>query len=151
MPIPIDSFKASERTVPADNFWDIQSSRSIDAIRIDLDTRVNVLPRQSLLADAFELNARSVASAQAGATVEHLKVANRDDILAEALDCYNQKIQDAASINAHLSNLENVQKINTVEMIPVDARADAYKKIFGNCCPTPQNIICNCNTPNPDA
>ncbi len=59
----------------------------------------------------------------------------------EALDCYNQKIQDAASINVHLSNLENVQKINTVEMIPIDARADAYKKIFGSCCETPQTQI----------
>lgn len=69
----------------------------------------------------------------------------------EALDCYNQKLQDAASINAHLSNLENVQKINTIESMSPDARPDAYKKIFGDCCPTPQNVLCNCNTPNPDA
>jgi hypothetical protein len=55
----------------------------------------------------------------------------------EALDCYNQKLQDAASINAHLTNLENVQKINTMELIAPDARADAYKKIFGSCCETP--------------
>lgn len=83
--IPLESFKASERTVPVDNFWDIHASRSIDAIRVDLDTRVRALPRQSLLADAFELNARSVASAQAGANVESLKVANRDDILADSV------------------------------------------------------------------
>jgi hypothetical protein len=329
--IPLKSFKASERTVPVDNFWDIHASRSIDAIRVDLDTRVRALPRQSLLADAFELNARSVASAQAGANVESLKVAIRDDILAdsvtekpmvrfykpevtkdlvsvrikqgympvpyirfsglrdfyyipkpitpkpqisivlhykvcsflgdygagqtiktfsllpgektylcniidytgtktsfielirednancinptaphvvsdyvrkrrinkvidgvtysveleqtakgktvpgiitsvqsrivrtsslvvdallgqgEALDCYNQKLQDAASINAHLTNLENVQKINTIELMAPDVRPDAYKKIFGECCPTPQNVLCNCNTPTPDA
>ena len=60
----------------------------------------------------------------------------------EALDCYNQKLQDAASINAHLSNLEMVQKIATIELItdPIQ-RAEEYKKIFGSCCSTPQTII----------
>lgn len=60
----------------------------------------------------------------------------------EALDCYNQKLQDAASINAHLTNLELVQKIASIEQItdPV-TRADEYKKIFGSCCTTPQTQV----------
>ena len=85
LPIPIESFKDSERTVPADNFWDLHATRSVDAIRVDLDTRIKAIPRQELLADAFEMNARSVASAQAGANIESLKVANRDDILADSV------------------------------------------------------------------
>lgn len=60
----------------------------------------------------------------------------------EALDCYNQKLQDAASINAHLSNLELVQKIAAIEQITdPTTRADEYKKVFGNCCPTPQTQV----------
>lgn len=85
LPIPIESFKDSERTVPVDNFWDLHATRSVDAIRVDLDTRIKAIPRQELLADAFEMNARSVASAQAGANIESLKVANRDDILADSV------------------------------------------------------------------
>lgn len=60
----------------------------------------------------------------------------------EALDCYNQKLQDSASINAHLSNLEMVQKIASIEQIadPIQ-RAEEYKKIFGSCCTTPQTQV----------
>lgn len=60
----------------------------------------------------------------------------------EALDCYNQKLQDAAAINATLGNLENIQKIVSVEQItdPMQRAAD-YKKIFGTCCETPQTQV----------
>lgn len=60
----------------------------------------------------------------------------------EALDCYNMKLQDADGVKAYLENLELVQKINTLEQIndPLQ-RTDAYKKIFGNCCETPQTQI----------
>jgi hypothetical protein len=60
----------------------------------------------------------------------------------EALDCYNQKLQDAAAINANLDNLELIQQIASIESIsdPVQ-RADAYKKIFGSCCTTPQTQV----------
>ncbi len=60
----------------------------------------------------------------------------------EALDCYNQKLQDSASINAHLSNLELVQKIVAIEQIddPIQ-RAEEYKKVFGSCCSTPQTQV----------
>lgn len=60
----------------------------------------------------------------------------------EALDCYNMKAQDAVAIKGYLENLELVQKINAIEAItdPVQ-RAEAYKKIFGDCCSTPQTQI----------
>jgi|GEM_PF-858787 len=60
----------------------------------------------------------------------------------EALDCYNQKLQDAASVNANLDNLELVQKIASIENITDPAqRAEAYKQIFGECCATPQTQV----------
>jgi hypothetical protein len=60
----------------------------------------------------------------------------------EALDCYNQKLQDAASINAHLNNLENVQKLDIIESItdPIQ-KAEEYKKVNGACCTTPQTQV----------
>ena len=60
----------------------------------------------------------------------------------EALDCYNQKLQDANAQNAYLGNLELVQKINMIEEItdPVQ-RAEEYKKVFGSCCATAQTQI----------
>lgn len=60
----------------------------------------------------------------------------------EALDCYNQHLQDAAATNTHLKNLELVQQLASIELItdPLE-RATAYKKIFGNCCETPQTQI----------
>lgn len=60
----------------------------------------------------------------------------------EALDCYNMKLQDADAIKGYLNNLELVQQINALEAITdPKERADAYKKIFGNCCGTPQTQI----------
>lgn len=47
-----------------------------------------------------------------------------------------------AWVKAYLENLELVQKINTLGQInDLLQRADAYKKIFGNCCETPQTQI----------
>lgn len=60
----------------------------------------------------------------------------------EALDCYNQHLQDAAATKTHLENLELVQQIASVEMLTdPKERADEYKKIFGNCCENPQTQI----------
>ena len=60
----------------------------------------------------------------------------------EALDCYNQKLQDSNAQNAYLGNLELVQKISMIEEIgdPMQ-RAEEYKKVFGSCCTTPQTQI----------
>lgn len=54
----------------------------------------------------------------------------------EALDCYNMKLQDAATERAYKENEELQQKIDSVNEItdPIE-KADSYKKIFGNCCP----------------
>lgn len=60
----------------------------------------------------------------------------------EALDCYNMKLQDADALKSYLQNLELVQQINAVEAITdPKERADAYKKIFGDCCATAQTQI----------
>ena len=60
----------------------------------------------------------------------------------EALDCYNQRIQDAAATEADLMNDELVQKITILEGItdPVQ-RAELYKRVFGDCCDVPQTQI----------
>lgn len=65
----------------------------------------------------------------------------------EALDCYNQKLQDAAATKAQLENrrleLENMrmeQAMQLLDLIPDPAqRAELYKKIFGDCCAVPQS------------
>lgn len=67
----------------------------------------------------------------------------------EALDCYNQKLQDAAVVNAELNNDKLQQAIDTINAItdPVE-RANLYKKVFTDCCDTPQSGCgCNDNTP----
>ena len=70
----------------------------------------------------------------------------------EALDCYNQKLQDAAAVKATLQNTVTQQQINTINSITDPLKkAEAYKKIFGDCCNTPQ-CCCGCNqnpTPQP--
>lgn len=71
----------------------------------------------------------------------------------EALDCYNQKLQDAATVKAQLENrrleLENQrmeQAMQLLDLIPDPAmRAELYKKIFGDCCNVPQSG-CGCAT-----
>ncbi len=63
----------------------------------------------------------------------------------EALDCYNQKLQDAAVQNAVLNNNALEQAIATIEAIsdPTE-KATLYKKVFGDCCDVPQSG-CGCN------
>jgi hypothetical protein len=60
----------------------------------------------------------------------------------EALDCYNQKLQDAAAQKVHLDNIEQVQRVDIIESIedPIQ-QAENYKKINGTCCSTPQTQI----------
>lgn len=61
---------------------------------------------------------------------------------AEALDCYNQRLQDAAASRARLENQERAQAIEIIGEIPdAVARAEAYKSVFGDCCPTPQTVV----------
>lgn len=61
---------------------------------------------------------------------------------AEALDCYNQRLQDAAGTRADLENQERAQAIEIIGEIPdAVAKAEAYKSVFGNCCPTPQTVL----------
>ena len=64
----------------------------------------------------------------------------------EALDCYNQKLQESATLNAELLNEKLVkeneelqQKIDAINNIadPIQ-KAENYKKIFGDCCEVPQ-------------
>lgn len=63
----------------------------------------------------------------------------------EALDCYNQKLQDAATYNSLLQNDKLVQAIKIVDQISDPAeKAKLYKKVFSDCCDVPQSG-CNCN------
>ena len=60
----------------------------------------------------------------------------------EALDCFNNKIQDAASIGESIKNIEMLQKLELLEEITdPKEKAELYKKIFGSCCDTPQTQI----------
>lgn len=64
----------------------------------------------------------------------------------EALDCYNQKLQDAATLNATLDNDRLTQMMEVINSIDDPAqKADLYKKVFGDCCDVPQSCCCgNC-------
>ncbi len=59
-----EKFKPSEFVVPQNNFWEVQSVRNVEAIRLDLDARVDVIPRQHMLIDAGAIKASSVARAE---------------------------------------------------------------------------------------
>jgi hypothetical protein len=61
----------------------------------------------------------------------------------EALDCYNQKLQSAATLSAELENKKLEQSIKVLDSIedPVK-RAEMYKRVFGECCDVPQ---CGCH------
>ncbi|MBL4709922.1 MAG: hypothetical protein JKY48_15930 [Flavobacteriales bacterium] len=61
----------------------------------------------------------------------------------EALDCYNMKLQEAATVQAELSNKEKEQAMKIIEAI-VDPKekASLYKKVFGDCC---EQVDCNDN------
>ncbi|MBS1572913.1 MAG: hypothetical protein JST62_10995 [Bacteroidetes bacterium] len=63
----------------------------------------------------------------------------------EALDCYNIKLQDAATYNAQIQNDKLVQAIKIIDQIedPLE-KAKLYKKVFTDCCDVPQSG-CNCN------
>ncbi len=57
----------------------------------------------------------------------------------EALDCYNQRLQIAATDDAKLHNDKLSQAISIIEAIQDPAeKAALYKKVFGNCCEAPQ-------------
>ena len=57
----------------------------------------------------------------------------------EALDCYNQHLQEAAFDGAHLANRKQEQALAVIEAIPNPADwARLYNHVFGTCCPTPQ-------------
>ncbi|MBL7777043.1 MAG: hypothetical protein JNK66_01970 [Chitinophagales bacterium] len=53
----------------------------------------------------------------------------------EALDCYNQQLQNAAAIRAQLENAKTELAIDALQQItdPTE-RIAAYRKAFGNCC-----------------
>lgn len=60
----------------------------------------------------------------------------------EALDCYNQKLQDAATTKAYLENDVMQQQIDIINGLSVAAdKVDKYKKVFGECCENPQTQI----------
>ena len=58
----------------------------------------------------------------------------------EALDCFNMRLQDAEAMKAHLANAELLQKMEIINNQEFD-KAEAYKKVFGSCCETPQTQI----------
>ena len=60
----------------------------------------------------------------------------------EALDCFNNKTQDAAVIAENIKNLEMLQRLEVLEeLTEPKQKAEMYKKIFGSCCDTPQTQI----------
>ena len=84
----------------------------------------------------------------------------------EALDCFNQKAQDATTMAAYINNLQSMQqletniqdmdndqdiadqKLATIQAIidtpdPISA-ATLYKKVYGDCCDVPQNTDNGC-------
>lgn len=53
----------------------------------------------------------------------------------EALDCYNQKLQDAATEKAFLDNKITEQMMEIIQKVEnPEERAKLYKKVFGECC-----------------
>lgn len=53
----------------------------------------------------------------------------------EALDCFNQRAQDAIAVSENLKNLELVQKISLIEGLDdPQMKAELYKSVFGKCC-----------------
>jgi hypothetical protein len=59
----------------------------------------------------------------------------------EALDCYNQNLQEAAFEGALLTNKKLQQQLALIDAIadPVE-KAKQYNHVFGTCCPTPQTV-----------
>ena len=59
----------------------------------------------------------------------------------DALDFYNQRLQEAAYTNAELANQKTEQAIAIIDSITDPAeKAALYKKVFGDCCDTPQSM-----------
>ena len=59
----------------------------------------------------------------------------------EALDCYNQILQNEATINAQLENAKLKQSIDIIEGVSDAAeKAKLYKQVFGECCPKENDI-----------
>lgn len=64
----------------------------------------------------------------------------------ESLDCYNQKLQEAATENAALQNQRLEQAMKVIESIELpEERAKLYKKVFTECCDVAQSCGCGCN------
>jgi hypothetical protein len=97
--IALEKFKPEELRVPRNNFWDIQSTRTVEAIRLDLDTRVDVLPRQNLLTDAGTIKASSVAKAQNGITAQALRTVSKETPL-------EAPIEEASMLRSYRPSLE---------------------------------------------
>lgn len=69
----------------------------------------------------------------------------------EALDCYNQHLQNIAVNKAQLENDILTQQLDVIEnQADAATKADKYKKVFGSCCEVPQSCCgggCGCNCP----
>ncbi len=80
----------------------------------------------------------------------------------EALDCFNQKAQDAENMATYINNLSAMQQLErniqdatnaqtivdqqvaTLDAIPLpNDKATLYKKVYGDCCDVPQSC-CGC-------
>jgi len=62
----------------------------------------------------------------------------------EALDCFNQKLQDAASIKSGLENIKLLQAIALVESLnTAEEKVSAYNRLFGTCCGNISEVIQN--------
>lgn len=60
----------------------------------------------------------------------------------EALDCFNTKAQNAVALLEQLKVIEKIQQLEMLNDISDPAqRAELYKKVFGECCDTPQTQI----------
>lgn len=60
----------------------------------------------------------------------------------EALDCFNMKAQNAVALLEQLKVIEKIQQLEILNDISeADKRAELYKKVFGECCDTPQTQI----------
>ena len=87
----------------------------------------------------------------------------------EALDCYNQNLQQAAVKEAELDNIrleqsttiaqeqwtqqqaQNQQAIDIIEgLTDANEKATLYKKVFTDCCDVPQSGGCGCHDTNPE-
>ncbi len=75
----------------------------------------------------------------------------------EALDCFNQKAQDAENQRLYIGNLQGLQNVmagitenaardyqKTIisDLATAEERADKYKKVYGDCCDVPQSGCC---------